>query len=116
MKQFLPAAALLAVMSACAPVPPQTPMQGYLNRAAGAEIVMRDCPAYGGYASVAKMREDAEKNVAMAKKLGATQADVQASKKLVSERYAGTVILSGPVVACNKLMSLLALSGANPIE
>lgn len=102
------------LLSACEVPPEQTPMQQHLNRVAGAEIVTRDCPAYGGYGSVAAMRADAAKNAEQARKLGATDADLESARQLVAQQYGGAVILVGPVRACHELINRLAWVGSNP--
>lgn len=72
------------------------------------------CPAYGGYGSVATMRGDAEKNLAQAKALGATEADVQKARQRVNGQVTGAAILVGPVQACSSLISSLAWHGSAP--
>ncbi|EMG51180.1 hypothetical protein WYI_23625 [Ochrobactrum sp. CDB2] len=90
-----------------------TPMERYLNRYAGAEVAAAQCPAYGGYGSAVAMRTDAEKNLAEARKLGATDTDVQKARSRVSGNFTGAVVLVGPMQACNSFINSLAWAGTS---
>lgn len=91
-----------------------TPMERYLNRYAGAEAAAVQCPAYGGYGSVAAMRTDAEKNLPQARALGATDADVQKARQRVNGNVMAAAVLVGPADACNSLINSLAWAGTAP--
>lgn len=91
-----------------------SPMERHLNRYAGAEVAASRCPAYGGYGSVAAMRADAEKNLAQARKLGATDADIQKARERLNGNMAGATLLVGDVQACNSLINNLAWAGSEP--
>jgi hypothetical protein len=91
-----------------------TATEKHLNRFAGAEVVAAHCPAYGGYGSVAAMRADAQTNLARAKALGATEADVQMARQRLGGQFSSMVILVGPVEACNALINNLAWVGSTP--
>ncbi len=61
MRMLITIAMVGALTTGCATTPPATPMEAHLNSYAGAEAVTMNCPAYGGYGSVAQMRSDAMK-------------------------------------------------------
>jgi hypothetical protein len=107
--------ALVAILSlaGCATTP-ASPMEAHLNRYAGAEAVAQNCPAYGGYGSVAAMRSDAEKNLARARVLGATEADVKKARERVNGNFMGAVFLVGDMQACNSFVNQLAWAGSSP--
>jgi uncharacterized protein YceK len=111
MRRVLLVAAVSALASGCVTAPPATPMEAYLNRYAGAEAVAMNCPAYGGYGSVAQMRSDAEKNLARAKSLGATAADVKKARDRINGQLMSAIFLIGPVEACNGFVNRLAWVG-----
>jgi len=90
-----------------------TPMERYLNRYAGAEVAAVQCPAYGGYGSAVAMRSDAEKNLAQARKLGATEVDIQKARSRVNGNFTGAVILVGPMQACSSFINSLAWAGTS---
>ncbi len=72
-----------------------------------------NCPAYGGYGSVTAMRSDAEKNLARAKALGATEADVKKARERVNGNLMSAIFLIGPVEACNGFVNRLAWVGTS---
>ena len=104
----------LGTVAGCTAPVEQTPKQQYLNRVAGAEIVLRDCPAVGGYGAFSAMREDAMKNHELAKQLGATEADLAAAKTLVGQQYASAYFLVGPERSCHELIKRLGWAGSTP--
>ncbi len=93
---------------------PFTAKEKHLNRYAGAEVAATQCPAYGGYGSVAAMRTDAEKNLASAKALGATETDVQQARQRLNGNFTGMVLMVGPVQACSSIINQLAWVGSAP--
>ncbi|PQV56364.1 hypothetical protein LX70_02630 [Defluviimonas denitrificans] len=93
-----------------------TPKDKYLNRVAFAEIVMRDCPADGGYSSFAQMRSDAASNMKIAKSLGATDTDIDAARKRAAQQYGSAYFLAGPQRSCDELIKRLAWAGAEPVQ
>jgi hypothetical protein len=108
------ALATSAALAACAPVPEQTPMQRHVNRVAGAEIASAHCPGYGGYASVAQMRADAARNWQQAQAMGATDADLQAARRLVQTQFLTGELAVGTIETCQRLINSLAWVGATP--
>ena len=92
---------------------PKSPKDAYLNRYASAQVLAAQCPAYGGYSSVVAMRDDAEKNLAQAKALGATDADLQRARGNANGAYATASVLVGPFQACGSMMNSLAMAGTS---
>ncbi len=113
MRMLIIAGAVAVSLAGCATTP-ATPMEAHLNRYAGAEAVAMNCPAYGGYGSVAAMRADAQKNLARAKALGATEADVTKARQRVSGNLMGATVLVGPIQACSAFVNNLAWVGSEP--
>jgi hypothetical protein len=112
--KILVALAALSALSSCATTP-ASPMEAYLNRYAGAETVAMNCPAYGGYGAVATMRADADKNLAQAQALGATDADVKKARDRVNGNFVGASLLVGDMQACSSFLSNLAWAGSTPV-
>lgn len=110
----LSALALAGLLSAGCTTTSYTSMEKHLNRYAGAEVVAVQCPAYGGYGSVAAMRADAEKNLAQAQKLGATEADIQKARGRLNSQLMGATVLVGSMQACSMLVNNLAWAGSQP--
>ncbi|MDX0834006.1 hypothetical protein GOD82_29765 [Sinorhizobium medicae] len=113
MRNLIVAGAAALSLAGCATTP-ATPMEAHLNRYAGAEAVAMNCPAYGGYGSVAQMRADAQKNLARAKALGATEADVAKARQRVNSNLMGATVLVGPIQACSAFVNSLAWAGSEP--
>jgi hypothetical protein len=90
-----------------------TATEKYLNRYAGAEAVAVNCPAYGGYGSVATMRADADKNLAQARALGATDADIQKARQRVNGNLTAAIFMVGPPQACSSFVNQLAWAGTS---
>lgn len=111
MRMLFVAVAAALSLAGCTTAPAATPMEAYLNRYAGAEAVAMNCPAYGGYGSVAQMRADAQANLVKAKALGATDADVAKAREKINGNLMGATVLVGPVQACNAFTNGLAWAG-----
>jgi hypothetical protein len=112
-----PFAMLLAVLSigGCATTggtSAYTPMERYLNRAAAAETAVSQCS--GSYGDVVQMRNDAESNLAQARALGATDADIESARRRVAEKYAVGGLMVGQSAFCSSLVKELAWVGADP--
>lgn len=107
--------AALGLLTSCATTP-ATPMEAYLNRYGGAEAVAMNCPAYGGYGSVSSMRNDAETNLAKAKALGATDADIAKARERARGNLMGATFLVGPMEACSSFINNLAWAGTSSPE
>lgn len=94
---------------ACAPPPPANPMEKHARLAAGAEIAARQCAGYaGGYDGARTMRQDANRNVTLARNLGATDADLTRARKAVQTTFDTTVVWVSKQEACNQLVSSVA--------
>lgn len=107
------ALAATLLLAGCATTETYTPMEKYLNRYAGAEAVAMNCPAYGGYGSVSQMRADAHTNLAKAKAMGATEADVAKAQQRVSGKLSSAIFLVGPIQACSAFVNGLAWAGTS---
>lgn len=105
--------ALACVSLASCATTAATPMEAHLNRYAGAEAVAMNCPAIGGYGSVSQMKADAQANLAKAKALGATAADVEKARKNVSGNLSGAIFMVGPMEACSAFVNRLAWVGSD---
>ncbi|MGO6895427.1 hypothetical protein RlegWSM1455_07190 [Rhizobium laguerreae] len=115
MKNAYVAALLAATLTACAATTPAaSPMEAHLNRYAGAEAVARNCPAYGGYGSIAAMRSDAENNLARARALGAKETDIKQARERMNGQLMSAIFLVGPPDACNSFVNGLAWAGTTP--
>lgn len=107
-KAFCAMGVILA-LSACAPPPPANPMEKHARLAAGAEIAARQCAGYaGGYDGAQKMRQDANRNITLARNLGATDADLTRARKAVQTTFDTTVVWVNKQEACNQLVSSIA--------
>jgi hypothetical protein len=113
MKMKLIAAITAAASLASCVSGPATPKDAYLNRYVGAETVATQCPAYGGYGSVTQMRIDAEKNLAEARALGATDKDVAKARNRVNGTFAMAAALTSPMQACNTMLNSVAWAGTS---
>lgn len=94
---------------ACAPPPPANPMEKHARLAAGAEIAARQCAGYaGGYDGARTMRHDANRNITLARNLGATDEDLNKARKAVQTTFDTTVVWVSKQEACNQLVSSVA--------
>ena len=115
MKNVYAAALLATTLVACATTTPAaSPMEAHLNRYAGAEAVARNCPAFGGYGSIAAMRSDAESNLARARALGAKEADVKQARERMNGQLLSAIFLVGVPEACSSFVNGLAWAGTTP--
>lgn len=113
MRKLLGVLCAVVLLTACQTTS-YTATEKHLNRYAGAEVVAAQCPAYGGYGSVAAMRNDAQKNLAQARAKGATEADVKKARERLMSQFSGMVFLVGPVQACSSMINSLAWVGSEP--
>ena len=108
LKKIALSATFLSVLGACA-APPASPMEKHARLAAGAELAARQCAgALGGYDSVRQMKKDSSKNIAIAKKLGATQADIQKARADTNNTFSVAAAFTNQREACNALVGSLA--------
>jgi len=112
MKKAFLAAVSLATLAACGPPPPPlTPVQVAANQWAGAEVAVAQCSAYiGGFSDAQALKAEAAKDLARARKLGATDAMLTAAKTQVANQVSGTIILIGQRDTCSTLVSSLGMA------
>ena len=102
------AAGSVGVLSACV-APPASEMESQARKAAAAEYVAKNCGAYvGGFLSARELRAESNRNITTARKLGATDADIQKARTDVAAAFSGAEIFTSRQEACNQLMSQLA--------
>ena len=99
---------LAASLAACVE-PPASPMEAAARRAAAAELTAKQCAGFaGGYESVQKLRHDANKNIATARRLGATDTTIAKARADVRMAFDMQVAFSTPQQACNMMVGELA--------
>lgn len=113
MKTRMLAALAATLLLASCTTQAKDPKTAYLNRYAFAETVAMNCPAYGGYGSVAQMRDDAQKNLASARALGATDKEVSKARNNANGTYVAVAVLANPFQACNAMLSDVAWAGTS---
>lgn len=109
MKAKLSGLACVLALAACAPPPPANPMERHARLAAAAELAAQRCPAQlGGYQGATQARQDANRNMATARQLGATDADIEKARRDVRQALDAGTIWTTPQEACNGLVGELA--------
>lgn len=99
----------ISLTAACAPPPPASLMDRHARLAAAAELASRQCAGYaGGYQGAAAMRADADRNLVIARDLGATPADLDRARTDAQNAFNGAVIWGGIAEACNALVGEIA--------
>jgi CHASE3 domain sensor protein len=84
-------------------------MERHARLAAAAELAVQVCPAQlGGYQSAVQARQDANRNIATARQLGATDPDLQKARQDTRQAFDAQAIWTNPLVACNQLVGQLA--------
>ena len=100
--------AIIFGLSACVQVP-QSPMDVAARKAAAAEITAKQCAGYaGGYEAVKRLRDDANKNMAIAKQLGATNEVIASAKQTVQTSFDLMTAFTNKAEACNTMVGNLA--------
>ena len=95
-------------LNACV-APPSSPMEAAARKAAGAELAAKQCAGYvGGYEGVRRLREDSNRNIAIARSLGATDAVIQKARADVQTAFNATVAFTTQQQACNSIIGELA--------
>ena len=108
MKLHILTIAIIFGLSACVQVP-QSPMEVAARKAAGAELTAKQCAGYaGGYEAVKRLRDDANKNMAIAKQLGATDEVIDSAKQTVRTGFDLMVAFTNKSEACNSTVGSLA--------
>ncbi|MDX5592598.1 hypothetical protein [Pseudovibrio sp. SPO723] len=117
MKTRAIAVALLLGLAGCQTAQmPQSEMEVYANRAAGAEIAAASCPNVGGYEQIQRLKKDGDENRKKAKALGATRADFQAAYNRVQQQARSVAIWNSPAAACQQLVAGVAWNGTSKPE
>jgi len=89
--------------------PPSSPMEAAARKAVGAELVAKRCAGYaGGYEGVQKLRQDSNKNIALARSLGATDAVIAKARVDVDTGFNTQVAFTDLQSACNTMVGELA--------
>ncbi len=97
-----------AALSGCVQ-PPQSPMEAHARRAAGAEIVAKNCAAFaGGFSAVKDLKASANQNIVTARKLGATDAVIETARQDVRTAFSTAETFTSRQEACNSLIGELA--------
>jgi PBP1b-binding outer membrane lipoprotein LpoB len=108
MKYVIIAVSSLAFLAGCV-APPSSPMEASARKAAAAELTAKRCAGYaGGYESVQKLRQDANKNIAIARSLGATDAVISKARTDVGTAFDMQVAFTDQQQACNAMVGELA--------
>jgi hypothetical protein len=89
--------------------PPASPMEKHARLAAAALFAGQNCAGYaGGYGAAKQMKKDANKNIVIARKLGATDAVLQKAKTDVQTAFSTQSAFTSHQEACNALVGSLA--------
>jgi hypothetical protein len=99
---------LLFFLAACVE-PPSSPMEKHARLAAGARLAAQQCAGYaGGYQSAVKLKEDANRNVTIARSLGATDTVLKKASTDVNNAFTTMAAFTSQQEACNSLVGNLA--------
>ena len=111
MKHLALATALALSLAGCT-APPASPIEAAARKAAAAELVAKQCAGYaGGYVAVKDLRRDGASQLALARELGATDADIQKARTDVQNAYSAAAILTTTHEACNGMIGELGWAG-----
>ena len=89
--------------------PPSSPAEATARRAAAAELTAKRCAGYaGGYEAVRALRQDANKNIVIARNMGATDALIQKARTDVQTAFDTAVAFTTLQDACNSMIGELA--------
>ena len=98
-----------AFLTACAPPPPANEMERLARLAAAAELAAQRCPGQlGGYQGAVQARQDANRTIATARQLGATDAVIAKARSETRQAFDATVVWTDPNTACNQLVGSIA--------
>ncbi|WP_174801244.1 hypothetical protein [Martelella limonii] len=98
-----PLAAVLA-LSACQSTTPETPLEELLDQGSRAAYGAANCQEYGGLRASRRLNDAADATYAKARQMGATGADIQASKIRASQQAQQWQTLYGNRGTCNRLL------------
>lgn len=100
--------ALTILVPACAE-PPKSPMEKHARLAAAAAFVATNCAGYaGGYESARSLRKDADKNIQIARNLGATDGVLKKARQDVETTFITASAFTSHQEACNSLVGSVA--------
>lgn len=89
--------------------PPANPMERHARLAMAGKLVAKECAGYaGGYDSVRRIREEADRNIVAARNLGATDQDLKNAEVTVYSAFAGAQTWTSKEAACNDMIGELA--------
>lgn len=89
--------------------PPSSPQEAMARRAAAAELTAKRCAGYaGGYEAVRALRQDANKNITMARNMGATDELIQKARLDTQTAFDTAVAFTSIQDACNSMVGELA--------
>jgi len=89
--------------------PPSSPEEAVARKAAAAELTAKRCAGHaGGYEAVRALRQDANKNIAMARNMGATDEVIQKARLDVQTAFDTAVAFTTVQEACNSMVGELA--------
>lgn len=109
-KVIFAALGALSVLSACV-APPASPMEGAARKAMAAELVAKQCAGFaGGYQAAKDLRSDANRQMVIARNLGATDADLKKARMVVGNAFGTMEAFTSRQEACNSMIGELAWS------
>jgi hypothetical protein len=83
-------------------------MEAAARKAVAAELIAKQCPGYaGGYQAIGTLRQDSNKQITIARNLGATDAVIQKARTDVQSAFNTAVVFTSQQEACNSLMGEL---------
>lgn len=89
--------------------PPKSPMEKHARLAAGSELAANRCAGFaGGYAGAVQLKKDANKNIATARSLGATDAVINKARTDVNTAFSTAEVFTSRAEACNQLVGSIA--------
>lgn len=106
MKLTICALTAAATLAACAPPPPTSPAEATARSAAAYDYTARNCGGLvGGFNDAVAMQQQAKARYAAAVQLGASEAMIQAQKKVVENTGNTAIALIGKPSACQQMVS-----------
>ena len=99
----IPLAALLA-LAGCQSAVQETPLETMLDQASRAEYGAANCQSYGGLRATRRLNDAADATYAKARQMGASDADIKASKLRARQQAEQYQTLYGNSGACNRLL------------
>lgn len=108
LKKFAFLCPLVIVLAGCVQ-PPASPEEKVAGQWAGAELAATKCAGYiGGFSAAKDLRNEAKKDLAEARQLGATDELLVKAKTDVTSAITTSELMIGLRETCNQLVSQLA--------